>query len=127
MSTPVTAASGSPAGWYADPSGLPVLRWWDGVAWTPQTHQGAPQAPVQILVKNSAATAALVLGLVALAVNTFLVTSTTALVLAIVGLVKASSLQRQGLAPVGRAKAVWAIVLAFLAGGFTTFFKFFLF
>lgn len=29
-----------PAGWYADPSGAPCLRWWDGQQWTTAT---APQ------------------------------------------------------------------------------------
>lgn len=23
-----------PAGWFEDPSGRPLLRWWDGTAWT---------------------------------------------------------------------------------------------
>ncbi len=33
-------------GWYADPSGLPAHRWWDGQAWTQHTQQmPAPQAP----------------------------------------------------------------------------------
>ena len=27
-----------PAGWYDDPGNLTVLRWWDGSAWTDQTH-----------------------------------------------------------------------------------------
>ena len=27
-----------PAGWYADPSGEPGLRWWDGSQWTEHTH-----------------------------------------------------------------------------------------
>lgn len=26
-----------PAGWYPDTTGLPVLRWWDGVQWTAHT------------------------------------------------------------------------------------------
>jgi hypothetical protein len=25
-----------PAGWYADPEGRPMNRWWDGIAWTDQ-------------------------------------------------------------------------------------------
>lgn len=27
-----------PAGWYADPSGLPQLRWWDSTAWSEHVH-----------------------------------------------------------------------------------------
>ena len=26
-------------GWYPDPAGGPVLRWWDGYQWTPATQQ----------------------------------------------------------------------------------------
>ncbi len=26
-----------PAAWYPDPSGQPILRWWDGAAWTEHT------------------------------------------------------------------------------------------
>ncbi|WP_180985879.1 DUF2510 domain-containing protein [Streptomyces sp. CB02959] len=33
-----------PQGWYQDPSGAPVLRWWDGYRWTEHT-QAPPQAP----------------------------------------------------------------------------------
>jgi Protein of unknown function (DUF2510)/Inner membrane component of T3SS, cytoplasmic domain len=28
----------TPAGWYPDPSGVPVQRYWDGTRWTQQTH-----------------------------------------------------------------------------------------
>jgi Protein of unknown function (DUF2510) len=28
----------TPAGWYADPSGAPVQRYWDGTRWTESTH-----------------------------------------------------------------------------------------
>ena len=29
--------TGVPAAWYPDPQGPPLLRWWDGSGWTPQT------------------------------------------------------------------------------------------
>ncbi|MEU4695094.1 DUF2510 domain-containing protein [Actinoplanes sp. NPDC023714] len=38
-------ASGAPAGWYADPHGLPALRWWDGREWTSHIQPGAPATP----------------------------------------------------------------------------------
>ncbi|MFI9045537.1 phospholipid scramblase-related protein [Streptomyces sp. NPDC053427] len=44
-----------PAGWYADPQGIPQqLRWWDGSQWTGHTHPGQqPQAPAQALPQAS--------------------------------------------------------------------------
>jgi hypothetical protein len=38
-------SSPAPAGWYADPSGLPALRWWDGQEWTSHVQPGAPATP----------------------------------------------------------------------------------
>jgi hypothetical protein len=32
-----------PAGWYADPSGAPGHRWWDGQAWSAHFAPAAPQ------------------------------------------------------------------------------------
>lgn len=29
----------APAGWYGDPSGQPLLRWWDGQQWTEHTRE----------------------------------------------------------------------------------------
>ncbi len=38
----------APAGWYPDPQGQPVLRWWDGVRWNEQTQAAAQAyAPAQ--------------------------------------------------------------------------------
>jgi hypothetical protein len=34
-------SAGPPPGWYADPSGSPALRWWDGTAWTEHLSQPA--------------------------------------------------------------------------------------
>jgi len=30
----MTLSPGTPPGWHSDPSGAPMLRWWDGAAWT---------------------------------------------------------------------------------------------
>ncbi|HWS31332.1 MAG TPA: DUF2510 domain-containing protein [Actinoplanes sp.] len=34
-----------PAGWYADPSGLPARRWWDGRQWTERIEPGGEPIP----------------------------------------------------------------------------------
>lgn len=34
-----------PAGWYADPSGLPARRWWDGGQWTDHIQPGGAPIP----------------------------------------------------------------------------------
>jgi hypothetical protein len=34
-----------PAGWYADPSGLPAQRWWDGRHWTDHVQPGGTPMP----------------------------------------------------------------------------------
>lgn len=53
------------AGWYADPAGSPLLRWWDGDAWTdhlaPASGPGAPLPPRQ---RSSGRTALLVIAIV---------------------------------------------------------------
>jgi hypothetical protein len=33
-------------GWYADPQGVSVYRWWDGLAWTAHTAAGQPANPL---------------------------------------------------------------------------------
>jgi hypothetical protein len=32
-----------PFGWYPDPTGLPMLRWWTGSAWTDQLEAPRPE------------------------------------------------------------------------------------
>lgn len=64
----------APAGWYLDPSGAPVMRWWDGMIWTAQmTPMAAPTpiatpAPPQKVVeqRNPYGSASAVLAVVAL-------------------------------------------------------------
>ncbi|WP_229073518.1 DUF2510 domain-containing protein [Actinoplanes sp. DH11] len=41
----MTQPSGAAAGWYADPYGLPALRWWDGREWTSHIQPGATPTP----------------------------------------------------------------------------------
>lgn len=127
------AATAAP-GWYRDPSGAPFERWWDGAAWSQATRPvyAAPPAafmvPMQAqLPRNGAATAGLVLGIICMFVNSFLLISTPAFICSIVGLVKASQLQAAGYAPVGRAAAVWGLVLSVLGAIGTVFLKLFLF
>jgi uncharacterized RDD family membrane protein YckC len=36
-----TEDASAPAGWYADPSGQPGHRWWDGQLWHPRTDEAA--------------------------------------------------------------------------------------
>ena len=48
-----------PAGWYADPEGTPLQRWWDGLQWTQHTQPAAPvhvsqPAQVQYQVQQQA-------------------------------------------------------------------------
>jgi len=43
-----------PPGWYPDPSGQPLQRWWDGQQWTGQTQPGPDSPKVQRQVQRQA-------------------------------------------------------------------------
>lgn len=120
-------------GWYPDPGGAPAERWWTGAVWSdavrpryqaPVAYYGG--APV-VAQRNGAATAGLVLGIVSLFINSLLLVSTPAFICSIVGLTRASQLERSGFGAVGRAAAVWGLILSIVASLATVFLKFFLF
>ncbi len=48
-----------PPGWYADPLGYPMLRWWDGWAWS--EHTGPLPPPPAVLVPGKSVGVAIVL------------------------------------------------------------------
>lgn len=115
-----------PPGWYDDPAGAGVQRWWDGELWTEHTRLGA-WSDRSVTLRNGHATAGLVLGIVAMVVNTLAVVSVVGLVLSFVGLSRADRLRQHGYAAVGRRKAIWGLVLSGLALFFTGTVKAFLF
>ncbi|MEO7349506.1 MAG: DUF2510 domain-containing protein [Terrimesophilobacter sp.] len=39
----MTQQSLPPFGWYPDPTGLPMLRWWTGTEWTDQLENPRPE------------------------------------------------------------------------------------
>lgn len=39
-------------GWYPDPAGQQVLRWWDGTAWTPHTQPMPVPSPGAVLLRT---------------------------------------------------------------------------
>ncbi|WP_157156460.1 MULTISPECIES: DUF2510 domain-containing protein [unclassified Diaminobutyricimonas] len=38
-----TAVPSAPAGWYPDPLGTTLLRWWNGDGWTDRVEQRRPE------------------------------------------------------------------------------------
>lgn len=100
-------------GWYPDPSGGPVQRWWDGTAWTSATQvHGYP--PAATVIRNPKATAGMVLGIVSMVINPLGIPAIVGIVLSGLGLAGAGTLQRHGYPPVGRTKATWGMVLSIL-------------
>ena len=54
----MTLSQSPSPGWYADPHGFAVYRWWDGLTWTAHTADGQPASPMaQQGVYNGAMTA----------------------------------------------------------------------
>lgn len=135
MSTPTPPP---PAGWYPDSQNPEGERWWDGQAWTAhtrpktlvalhlpaglQTDKAQARQPFVAVgtqqgrsVKNTSATLALVFGIVSMLLNVIFVPMLLAIVFAVLGLVKARRLQREGHPPRGRKRSVWGIILAGVA------------
>lgn len=129
---PAEAPGAVAPGWYYD-AATGGQRWWSGTGWTEHTQAGADpsvavQPPVRMVaLRNPSATAGLVLGLIALVVNTLAVVSVVGIALSWAGLVKANRLLQHGYAPVGRQKAIAGLVLSGLALFFTATAKAFLF
>lgn len=79
----MSAPTSPPAGWYPAPDGSPQSWWWDGERWTAPGHQLGPRpTTIARLAKLAVATEALLIGcgvlsLVAIAVETFGISSIT--------------------------------------------------
>ena len=112
----MTYQTGVSAGWYPDPAGSDLLRWWDGAAWSPHTAPSAALATrppakddlhwVLPTGRSGLAITAGYLGIVALLC---FFTAPVALVVGILAL-----RQLNGSALKGRGRAIFAIVVGAL-------------
>ncbi len=62
MDTP-NPGQGPAPGWYPDPNGQPLQRWWDGTQWTDQVSGGGPGAAGAVPGDRSLAQLVHILGL----------------------------------------------------------------
>jgi hypothetical protein len=137
MTTSAAPVSNVAAGWYVDPSGAPIQRWWDGRAWTDATQPNVPQqSPVPMSAPtaspvaskshrnnpynpvadrnagvNTAARNALVFGIICMIINPLLLPSIGAIIWGIVGISRANQWVTEGHPPTGKGKAIWGLVL----------------
>lgn len=118
---PAAPRGAAAPGWYPDRATPGVERWWDGTTWDARSRplEGLARPLAPVVLKNTRATAGLVLGVLSLLVNSFLVVSVAAIVLCALGLVRAGQLTAAGYAPVGRTAAVAGVVLAVVGAGGT--------
>lgn len=116
------AMSSVPAGWYADPQGNPVDRYWDGEAWTEQSRprmtpvsRGGPM--VVGASRNGMGTAALVMGILGILILP-IVFSLLAIIFGSVGIgrVNRGEATNKGVAVTGLVLGIIGMILGLLVG-----------